>query len=164
MDLDILANTSAICPGPSLRVVRGWMFDKSSRFRKYEEFIIVAYVRWLGTIRGQRAKSLKIFKLKVLHNLICKERSKVLCSKTAEIQRGSIRRIWKPVQPPKPPYLEQTLPSNVSMIRHGECALVYCTFEKYKQYGVCDPMVPEFGVLWSSNSGIQSWLFVVLNG
>lgn len=64
------------------------MFDKSSRFRKYEEFIIVAYVRWLGTIRGQRAKSLKIFKLMMLHNLICKERSKVLCSKTAEIQRG----------------------------------------------------------------------------
>lgn len=70
MDLDILANTPAICPGPSLRIVRGWMFDRSSPFRKYEELIKLAYVRWLGTIRGQRAKSLKIFKLKVLHDLI----------------------------------------------------------------------------------------------
>lgn len=49
------------------------------------------------------------------------------------------------------------------MIRHGDCALVYCTFEKYKQYGVCDIMVPQFEVLWSSKSGIQSWLFVVLD-
>lgn len=96
MDWVVLANTPAIYPG---------------------EFIKMACFRI-------RQKSEKGLKLKVLHNLIYKERPRVLLPKRAKTQRGIYLMYLEVCSPLKPPYFEQTVPINISMLRHEDYELV----------------------------------------